>query len=512
MAARIASLRSYLAVCGINDTGPVAGRQTTELITTQGFASIDDFNGLTQSDIGKLVKAFNTNAATTGTIGFMAQKKLEALAYWVTNQTMRNIPLAIADWNAGALQQARTDSDIAAERKANPQAPKRPGKIATGLDWYTWIEQFTNYLGAIRGVNDVPLTYVIRKDMPAGWDPVADAATPEETLIYQVALTGAAFEADNRTVFTKIMEVTIGETSYEWIKQFEQTKDGRGAMAVLRRHCEGTDFQQLRVTEADRIIREATYTNERHFPFESYATLLQKAYTTYEQSGQVYPDRAKVKRLVDKMNVANNFTISHAKAAVIDNHSDNWIQAVNYLKTKVAEAFPGANRPNNRNDRRYVSETNSGRGRGRGRGGRFGRGGGRFGGRGRGRGGRDGGRGRGRGSFDDDAAIPKSIYGIDTSNIFRNFSDEEWATLGPEWQRKLRERRDAAKAREDDRYGGPRNRSAYAAYSWHRDQDGTAKKATPETPTSDGEEVKTDKGGTAGSNFGRGAYKQTGSK
>lgn len=83
------------------------------------------------------------------------------------------------------------------------------------MDCYTWIEQIQKYLAAIRGVNDVPLSYVIRKDQPAGWDPVRDASSPEETLIYQVALTGAAFEADNRTVFTKIMEVVVGDSSYE---------------------------------------------------------------------------------------------------------------------------------------------------------------------------------------------------------------------------------------------------------------------------------------------------------
>ena len=368
-----AILRRYLAVCGINNEGPAAGRQTTELITSQGFTSIDDFNGLTQADIGRLVKAFNTNAAATRPIGFMAQKKLEALAFWVTNQKMRNIPLDIDNWDADALEGARIESDIAAERKANLQTPKRPGKIATGLDWYTWTEQFTNYLAAIRGVNDVPLTYVIRKDKPEGWDPVTDASSPEETLIYQVALTGAAFEADNRTVFTKIMEVTVGETAYEWIRHFEETKDGRGAMAALRSHCEGKDFTELRITEADRILREASYTNERHFSFENYATLLQKAYTTYEQSEQVYPDRAKVKRLIEKINVPNNFLISHAKEHVSDHLANDWIQAVNYLKTKVAQAFPGANCPNNRNDHRFVSEANAGRGRGRGRGGRYGR-------------------------------------------------------------------------------------------------------------------------------------------
>lgn len=506
MAAQIASLRGYLAVCGLSDTGPVAGRQTTELITSQGFSSIDDFNGLTQADIGRLVKAFNMNAATTGTIGFMAQKKLEALAYWVTNQKMRGITLAVANWNADALEQARIDSDIATERKANPQTPKRPGKIATGLDWYNWIEQFENYLAAIRGVNDVPLTYVIRKDQPPGWDPIADASSPEETLIYQVALTGAAFDADNRTVFTKIMEVTVGEPAHEWIREFETSKDGRAAMAVLRRHCEGTDYTELRITEADRIIREIVYSNERVFSFESYTTLLQKAYTTFEQVDQRWPDRAKVKRMTEKMNVPNNYVISHAKEHVTDMLANDWIQAVNYLKTKVAQAFPGANRPGTRNQRN-VNEANAGTGRGRGRGGRFGRGGGRFG-RGRGR----GGRGRGRGSYDDSAAaIPKTIHGVNTANIFRNYTDQEWATLGSEWQRKIRERRDAAKARQDERYGDANRdqRSAYAANAWHRDQSGTAQK-TPEDAGSSANEDKNEKGGSAGTKFGRGAYYDTG--
>ena len=171
---------------------------------------------------------------------------------------------------------------------------------------------------------------------------------------------------------------------------------------------------------------------------------------------------------------------------------------MNYLKTKVAQAFPGANRPNNRDNRRFINEANAGRGKGRGRGGRFGRGGGRS-----SRGGRDG----GRGSHDDDAAIPKKINGVNTSNIFRNYGDDEWAALGSEWQRKIRERRDAAKAREIERYGGTRdNRSAYAAHNWRRNQDGTPQKVTPETQGSDSDEAKTEKGGTAGNNFGRNAY------
>jgi hypothetical protein len=87
-------------------------------------------------------------------------------------------------------------------------------------------------LSAIRGVDDVPLTYVIRRDKPPGWDPETDAANEEEKLIYQVALFGVAFEDHNKVVFSKLMEVTLGEPAYEWIRRFEATKDGRQAMAT----------------------------------------------------------------------------------------------------------------------------------------------------------------------------------------------------------------------------------------------------------------------------------------
>ena len=206
-----AQLRVYFAGCGMQDTGPIAGRQTTEFITSQGFTSIDDFNGLKQADIGRLVKSFNAGSPVTGTIGFMVQKKLEALAFWVTEHKKRQLPLEAANWNDVAIEEARRQSDIAHERKLNPQVPKRVEKIQTGIDWYTWNEKFENYLSAIRGVDDVPLTYVIRRDKPAGWNPETDAANEEEKLIYQVALFGAAFEDDNKVVFSKLMEVTLGE-------------------------------------------------------------------------------------------------------------------------------------------------------------------------------------------------------------------------------------------------------------------------------------------------------------
>lgn len=59
---KAAALPTYFAGCSMNNTGAGAGRQTSEFILSQGFTSIDNFNGLKQADIGRLVKSFNSFA------------------------------------------------------------------------------------------------------------------------------------------------------------------------------------------------------------------------------------------------------------------------------------------------------------------------------------------------------------------------------------------------------------------------------------------------------------------
>lgn len=511
-AAAANNLRGFLAVCGVNNAGPIPGRQTTELITSQGMTSIDDFIGLSQADIGRLVKAFNTSNPNTGTLGFMVQKKLEALAFWVTDKNKRQLAINLGDWNAGAVAEARQQADILVERKSNPTPAKRPDKIVTGLKWYTWYNKFENYLSSMYGVDGTPLSYVIRRDKPAGWDPVTDAVSEEERLKYQVAIVGHAFDEDNKTVWNKISELTIGEPSYQWIRHLENTQNGREAMRVLRERCEGENYNELRLSEADRIIRDVRYDNEYVYSFEQYTTDLQQAYTTYEQNNQAYPDREKVKRMIKEIHVSH-FEIGVAKVTVTDQYGDNWTDAVNYMASKIAKAFPPRKNSTGRN--RYVRQSDSDRGGGRnGRGGRFNRGGGRFGGRGGrgnyGRGGRFGGRGRnggGRGNYGDADHIPNEIYGVDTSNIKRTFSPQEWQALTPLWQRRIREKRDRMRDVNEARWARTGNDGRARL---EHDANGSGGDAKPEAKPDEAESGANAKGGKAGTGFGAGAYYKKG--
>jgi hypothetical protein len=491
--ANIVLCDTFLAICGISNAGPVATRQSTTFIATQGFQSIDDFIGLTQTDIGRLVKSYN-DGTPAQRLGFMVEKNLQALAHWATDRARRQLPLDPAGWSPEALKHAKSSMAIAEEMKANPEKPKKVEKITTGIGWYNWQQRFENYLSQVRGVGNVPLLYVIRRDKPDGWDPATDAKNETECLIYQVAPEGHEYEADNKTVYNKLLDLTLGEAAYEWIRKFETTQDGRAAMIQLRKHCEGEDFTTRRINEANRTLKEVHYNNEYSFSFENYSTKLLSAYTVLERHGNMFPDMMKVYRLVDKMNVPNNMLFTHAKAKVKEDFSDNWDGAVNYLGTVINEIFPPKEEGiGGKSKGRFVYEANV-RGRG-----------------GRGRHGRDGhgGRGRSRGG----GRLPAEVNGIDISDIHRSFTASEWQALGPDMRSKV------IRARQDDARGRGRGRgrsdsrgrtiSAANSYKYVRshdtdDHDGDSKLEEPASTTST--LSSSTKGGQAGRVFGRGMY------
>lgn len=104
--------------------------------------------------------------------------------------------------------------------------------------------------------------------------------------------------------------------------------------------------------------------------------------------------------------------------------------------------------------------------------------------------------GQGTPCLDDDSAIPKSINGINTSNIFCNFDEWEWATLGPEWKRQILARREVAQQCD-------RNRNASEAGTWQCDQNSNPRLEKPDDTASNKTPAASQaKGGMAGRGFG----------
>ena len=228
-------------------------------------------------------------------LGYIHQRNIEALVHWVRNQTRCQLPLSIANWNTAALMCAITDRQIEAQQGETSDTPQRPTTIKTGLEWYDLSEKFQNYLMQIKGVTGIGLNYVIQKEMPAGWNPATDASNKHKRLKYQVALNGPVFATDTQTVYKKLRELTLGEEAYTWIKLEETSMNGRRAGLCLTEHFKSEQWVGRRVTEAEKIIKDASYTNEYTYSFEKLTAALHSAYVVLEKYDQPYNDRMRVK-------------------------------------------------------------------------------------------------------------------------------------------------------------------------------------------------------------------------
>jgi hypothetical protein len=102
--------------------------------------SIRNVKNLKGKDIGRLVKSFNDSDPVAGQLGYMTQKNLEGMAYWVTDHIRRNMALIDADWGANALEEAKEANDCY-RKEGQPPDTKEDRKISTGFNWHTWKEK-----------------------------------------------------------------------------------------------------------------------------------------------------------------------------------------------------------------------------------------------------------------------------------------------------------------------------------------------------------------------------------
>lgn len=494
-------LRQYLTICGFD-----TDERKNRFITGQGFTGIDDFKNLEVKDAKSLVKSHNdTNTQRNLKLGFMIQRNIEGLIWYVRDRKRRQMNLDVTQFTAAALttaiEQLQVDRTMADLSQKPPDLPT----IDTGIGYYDWDKRMVNHFQQIRGVRGLALDYVIRRDKPLGWNPATDAANEHERLMYMVALTGVAYDQDNKTVFQHIKDCTLGEPAFEWIRQFENSNDGRAAVKALRDHFEGTSQVDKRVMLSEGVIslgpEGVFYKNEYIYSFEKYITKLRQAYTILGQHRQLVSPTTMVKRLYDGVRVQNNKIIDIAKENMLDLHRHDFEGAVAYLSSKVTQAFPPKeiDKKRGRSESRYrkISESKSSRTQ-NGRGGRDGRGG-------------RGGGGRGR-------SEKIEFNGVNCSDVTREFSEQEWDKIGFHGRMYVnREREYNNRGRGGGRGGRGGGRGGRGGRGGDRSQQGgggrTVQKVDAEEvgSTSQVQEETPDqsnnaKGGRAGRGFGRGMY------
>jgi hypothetical protein len=284
-------------------------------------------------------------------------------------------------------------------------------------DYDAYEDAFLNLLAQSYGVIREPLRYVVCPDTAP-----ETFATMEEERMYQFPLTGNSFQLDNQAVYRKLKAFLIDSPGWAWIEPHDQAENGRAAYMAWSAHYNRVGELSKRMAIAKTRLDQLHYKNERSMSFEKCTEIMTKCFNTlHKDPDQRYSPRQKVEKLLKAIKCQDGELLA-AKVVVDQQYPRDFVGACGYFSQQVARIHGPAQLEykQQRGKKRgiYAIDTRHARGgRGRGRTGYRGRHGGR--------GGRGGGRGRGNSNN------THLMNGIDVSDPTRNFTTQEWETLGP---------------------------------------------------------------------------------
>jgi hypothetical protein len=433
----------------------IAQADIRNALRAQGLSTVNDFVSLSESDIEDVCKiirrpggtipnpAFGGGQAGRGQppvlpnpglqIGHLHEKRLKMLRYFVFHlqRVQRNFDPAIATMNT--LQEIYLLKEVDDEDRK----PDLPEKLTKTDKVREVIENIESVLLAMKGINGVPLLYVVRDLVPLptgiGEDIDLGFGLPSHTqeMIRRAPHTGVYFREAQKVVWNIIRHVTHGGPGWNWVQSFARAQDGRNAFLSMKRYYLGESYTRRIQLSAENTLSTAFYNGQvRTFKFGDYVDKLKGAFSDIESTGEVIDPQRKIRILMQGISDAR---LKTGKATVIANPNiyTDFETVVNFLVTLLSEeeSMAVATRSHQRTVSAMKVTNNSGRhdargGRHPGRGGRN---------PGRGRGGRGGRAGRyygGRGNSSNHSNVTD-----------RSYTKEEWLALSYEDKQKVRDLR-----------------------------------------------------------------------
>jgi hypothetical protein len=272
-------------------------------------------------------------------------------------------------------------------KKETTQELKEPEPLKHENKARRTLEALDHYLKSKRGVNGVPLAYLVRQDVEPGPDEGYGRPTITDDLIKRAphGNDNVDYVADNRYLWTIIRRMTQDGFAWTWVSDQDRTEDGRKAYMQLKEHFLGKAMKGKIKANADRVLQKTVYTGYKGFNLDAYSAKIRDAFGDLTGPGEetIQEDR----KVTTYLGNITDPKMLVAKAMVIANDelSNSLDKTITYFSNFQVNT-EGKDKNGNRNLSAYEGR-GPGRGRGRGRGG-GGRGGG---GRGRGRGGGGGG-------------------------------------------------------------------------------------------------------------------------
>ena len=110
-------------------------------------------------------------------------------------------------------------------------------KFVNDKDWDTLSKAMKAYLGAMIGIEGIPIVYVIRDEKPEPDDTIYESFV--DHAIVRAPMSGTTFTNDTRTVHFIMASLTTGGPGEQWIHPLARFHNGRKYWLALYAHYTG---------------------------------------------------------------------------------------------------------------------------------------------------------------------------------------------------------------------------------------------------------------------------------
>ena len=358
------------------------GQQAVEEIAEQGLAVIADLIPMTEKDIQEIRSTVlkhpspNRPAGANVIFPYSALKTIQAIKEWIKtrqNTGMTWAAVSCTQEEIDATKQRIMEMEVLKAATEDLEVPK-PEKLANFKKWILWAEQWDTYMQGSRGAADIPLNYVYRQHMvvtPEMRNGVY--ASNDQKLYFTTILSGRHFEIDNARVWTELKSLCIDGPAWDFIKQYEATKNGRLAFLKLVRENSSTSNVTIRKQMAYKSIASLAYSGpRRNWVFANYVAGHQHGHNELFDCGDPMSEARKV---TDFLEGIDDPTLDNAKDVIYgdDAKMNSFELCHQYLATVAASKKVAARggRKRGRDIGAVEREKNPKKGRGKGGGGKF---------------------------------------------------------------------------------------------------------------------------------------------
>jgi hypothetical protein len=117
----------------------------------------------------------------------------------------------------------------------------------------------------------------------------------EDRLTAITALEGRHYTIDNKTLYDELKPLVVDGSGWGFIKEFDKSRDGRGAVLALKSQAEGQSAKLTRKTKAYASISSATFCGQRRgFTFDNHISIHQDAHSELLDLEEPVPESKKV--------------------------------------------------------------------------------------------------------------------------------------------------------------------------------------------------------------------------